>query len=85
MIGFGNGPVFPNIAHLTPKNFGEDKSQAVMGLQMAASYVGVTIMPLIFGQLAEHVSVSWFGYFLLLMYLVMLIPTIIFKKKYVKN
>ncbi len=85
LIGFGNGPVFPNIAHLTPKNFGEDKSQAVMGLQMAASYVGVTIMPLIFGQLAEHVSVSWFGFFLLLMYFIMLIPTIIFKKKYVKN
>lgn len=83
LIGFGNGPVFPNIAHLTPLNFGVEKSQMVMGTQMAASYVGVTVAPLIFGLLAEKISVSVFGYFLFAMYAVMLSATVVFKKKYV--
>ena len=85
LIGFGNGPVFPNIAHLTPINFGADKSQMVMGTQMAASYIGVTVMPFIFGLFAQYVSVYIFGYFLMLMYMLMIVPTIIFKKKYIKN
>lgn len=27
LIGLGNAPVFPNMFHLTPDNFGEEKSQ----------------------------------------------------------
>lgn len=84
LIGFGNGPVFPNIAHLTPRNFGVENSQTVMGLQMAASYIGVTVMPFIFGQIAENVSVNFFGYFLLIMYCIMIVSSVIFQKKYAK-
>ena len=38
LIGFGNGPLFPNLNYLTPENFGENISQNIMGIQMAASY-----------------------------------------------
>ena len=37
MIGLGNGPLYPNMVHLTPKRFGTKLSQAVMGSQMAAA------------------------------------------------
>ena len=37
LVGLGNGPVFPNLIYLTPRNFGRDLSQAVMGTQMAAA------------------------------------------------
>ena len=51
--GFGIGPVFPNLIHLTPANFGEENSQAAMSTQMAASYVGIMLMPSVFGLLAD--------------------------------
>lgn len=85
IIGIGNGPVFPNLAYLTPYHFGADKSQAVMGTQMTACYVGVTIMPLIFGFLASGITIKLFPYYLVLMYAVMIIGEIIFLKKYHKD
>ncbi len=37
LIGFGNGPIFPNLLYLTPMAFSEEKSTAVTGAQMAVS------------------------------------------------
>ena len=45
MIGMGNAPIFPNMLHLTPQNFGEDISQSVIGIEMAASYTGIMLAP----------------------------------------
>jgi fucose permease len=57
LVGLGCAPIFPGLLHETPRNFGEKYSQAIMGIQMASAYVGITLMPLLFGRLA-----SWFGY-----------------------
>ncbi|MFR6064612.1 MAG: MFS transporter [Eubacterium sp.] len=57
-IGMGIGPVFPNLVHLTPYNFGENVVESVMGIQQAVSYVGVMIMPWLFGVLAQRFSTS---------------------------
>ena len=63
--GFGNGPVYPAVIHSTPKNFGKENSQAVVGIQMAFAYTGSTFMPPIFGLIANHISISFFPVFLL--------------------
>ena len=68
LAGLGIGPVFPNLIHLTPQNFGKDISQSVMGTQMAASYIGIMLMPPLFGLLAQGIDVSLFPYFLLVMF-----------------
>lgn len=72
MIGVGNGPVFPNLIHLTPKNFGKDISQSVMGSQMAAAYTGIMLMPPLFGFFAQAAGLDIFPYFLFVMFCVML-------------
>ncbi len=64
-IGLGCAPVYPSIIHSTPEHFGVDKSQAMIGVQMASAYVGTCIMPPIFGFLANHISVSVFPVYLL--------------------
>ena len=74
-VGLGNGPVFPNLIHLTPENFGRKLSGAVMGSQMAASYIGITLMPPLFGLLANRIGVGLFPAWLLAMFAVMLIGT----------
>ncbi len=53
LIGLGIGPIYPNLVHLTPKNFGEDIAQSVMGFQQAMTYLGIMIMPWLFGMLAS--------------------------------
>ena len=56
IIGLGCAPVYPCIIHSTPKNFGAENSQGIIGIQMASAYVGSTFMPPIFGLIANHIS-----------------------------
>lgn len=72
LIGLGNGPIFPNLIHLTPANFGRDISQSVVGSQMAAAYIGIMVMPPLFGFLAQAAGTRVFPYFLLAMLAVMI-------------
>ena len=58
MIGLGCAPVYPCLIHATPEHFGADKSQAVIGIQMACAYVGTSLMPPLFGLIAGHITVS---------------------------
>ena len=67
MIGVGNGPLFPNMTHLAPVHFGEELSQSLIGLQMAASSVSVLLSPIIFGQIAEYIGAHLFPYVLMIM------------------
>ncbi|MBE6922963.1 MAG: MFS transporter [Ruminococcaceae bacterium] len=58
LIGLGCAPIYPCVIHSTPDHFGEENSQAIIGVQMAAAYTGVSLMPPLFGILANHISVS---------------------------
>ena len=64
LIGLGCAPIFPSLLHETPRNFGELHSQSIMGMQMASAYIGITLMPLLFGELA-----AWMGYSMLTWFL----------------
>ena len=79
-IGLGCGPVFPNLTHLTPQNFGEDISQSVIGVQQASSYTGIMLMPWLFGVLAQAVSAAIFPYYLLLLFTIFAIALFMLKK-----
>lgn len=80
MIGLGNGPTFPNLAYLTPKFFGQDISQSIMGTILTACNVGILVMPPLFGVLAQYVSASTFPYMLAAMFALMLVSTVIYIK-----
>lgn len=65
LTGLGCAPVYPSIIHSTPEHFGADKSQAVIGVQMACAYVGSLSMPPLFGLIASRISAALFPAFLL--------------------
>ena len=73
LVGFGNSPLYPNMLHLTPRLFGRDLSQSVIGVQMAASYVGSLTLPPLFGLVAERVGFWLFPVALLAMSVVVLV------------
>ena len=58
LIGLGCAPIYPSVIHSTPAHFGEENSQAMIGVQMASAYVGCLIAPPIFGLIANHLSAS---------------------------
>ena len=73
VMGLGSAPIYPCIIHSTPEHFGEENSQALIGVQMASAYVGICCMPPLFGILANHIGVfllPWYtGVILLVMIL----------------
>ena len=75
LVGLGNGPLFPNFNYLTPRNFGEEASQSVMGTQMAASYVGIMAAPAVCGALGQWIHMGIFPLYLAAFYLMMLAAT----------
>ena len=65
VIGLGCAPIYPCIIHMTPNVFGKDKSQAMIGIQMAFAYTGFLVMPTLFGVIAEHISIGLLPVYLL--------------------
>lgn len=86
LVGLGCAPIFPSLLHETPVNFGEKHSQKIMGMQMASAYVGITVMPFLFGKISNWVGYSslvlFLGIFLLLM---LLLTRDLFQKTGKKN
>jgi len=64
IIGLGCAPIYPSLLHETPKNFGSEKSQAIMGIQMASAYIGTTFMPPLFGQITSFFGFNIFPLFI---------------------
>ncbi len=65
LVGLGCAPIYPSIIHSTPAFFGAERSQAIIGVQMASAYVGSCLMPPLFGVLANHVGAGLLPFFLL--------------------
>ena len=66
LIGLGCAPIYPSIIHATPAHFGADKSQAIIGVQMASAYLGTCAMPPLFGLIANHIGIHLLPAYLLL-------------------
>ena len=80
-VGLGNGPLHPNILHLTPRCFGKKISGSVMGTQMAAAYFGIMVAPPIFGFLVKNIGASVFPWYLGMWLIVFSVSALFFSKK----
>ena len=58
LVGLGCAPIYPSVIHSTPAHFGEENSQAIIGVQMASAYLGSLLAPPVFGLIANHISAS---------------------------
>lgn len=79
LTGLGNGPMLPNMTHLTPTLFGVRSSQSIIGVQMAFSYLSILVTPVIFGVFADFAGTEIFPVFLLLIFLCMTCATLLLK------
>lgn len=65
LVGLGCAPIYPCVIHSTPDHFGAERSQALIGVQMASAYIGSCLMPPLFGLTASRFGVSLLPVFLL--------------------
>ena len=64
LIGLGCAPLYPCVIHSTPAHFGEENSQAIIGVQMASAYSGTLLMPPVYGILANWFTPALLPWFL---------------------
>lgn len=80
LIGMGNSPLFPNFTYLTPRNFGADISQSVIGSQMAASNTGFLAAPLLCGLLGQLFGMGVFPVYLAVLFICLSIGVVNIQK-----
>lgn len=73
ILGLGCAPIYPCVIHSTPTYFGADKSQAIVGVQMASAYVGSMLMPPVFGVIANTISIALFPLYIAVLLVLMVI------------
>ncbi|MBP3667294.1 MAG: MFS transporter [Clostridia bacterium] len=76
--GLGMGPLYPNFVYLTPRNFGRDVSQSIMGSQSASAYLGLIAVPPLFGLLVNNFGVGLYPPFLAVVYAIQLAAVLMF-------
>lgn len=81
LIGLGCAPVYPCIIHSTPEHFGTERSQAIIGAQMASAYIGTCLMPPLFGFIANHISIRLLPLYLLILLALMMYMHELLRKK----
>lgn len=73
LIGFGVGPVYPNLLYLTPNNFGKEISASIMGTQIAFAYIAYIVTPVVFGWVQKWLGMQTYPLFILVLFVLFLI------------
>ncbi|MBE6807251.1 MAG: MFS transporter [Ruminococcaceae bacterium] len=74
-LGLGCAPIYPCCNHATPTLFGRENSHAIVGIQVAAAYCGITFIPPVFGLVAQHLHIGLFPLFLVVFWVTMVLTT----------
>lgn len=85
LIGLGCAAIFPTMIHETPRRFGKRNSGAVIGYQVAAGYIGITVLPPLLGVLFQGFGMNLLPMFLVIFVLILLVATIFIEKERVKK
>lgn len=60
LVGLGLAPIFPSMLHETPRRFGKDSSQVLIGYQMGFAYVGSAVLSPLLGVMFQFTGMELF-------------------------
>jgi len=81
LIGFGNGPLFPNFSFITPIIYGETSSPSIIGMEMAISSLTFMIIPILCGLLGQLIGMIVFPFYISIFYILLISFTFIVNKQ----
>lgn len=67
IAGFGIGPIFANVIYVTPLLFGEKYSTSIISTQMGFSYLGIMLLPALYGFMYQYITPNSFIPYLLVL------------------
>lgn len=85
LVGFGNGPLFPNMTQLTVEYFDKSISQSIIGTQMGFAYIAILLTPIVFGWVSNVCGIGVFPIYLAICFAVMITATALLKKRVQKK
>lgn len=65
LTGLGCAPIYPSMIHATPDCFGKEISLSLVGMQLASAYLGVNLMPTLFGFLSDNLWNGLYPFYLM--------------------
>lgn len=80
LIGLGVGPLYPIFNHLTPRHFGADVSQSVMGMQMTFASIGCIGAPALCGLLGQALGMWVFPVYLCLFFISTIVTMLLLRR-----
>jgi len=80
-LGFGCGPIFPNMMYLNAQNFRKDYSSKVTSLQMVIGYLGFGMFTPLAGVMFDFVSMKLYPLYILLILLILSFFVLWYQKK----
>ena len=80
-IGLGNGPSFPNLTYITPKLFGKENSQSLIGSWLVVANAGILLLPAVFGFLANSITPKLLPVYLFALFVLMCFTTATYIKR----
>lgn len=75
VIGLGCAPIYPTLMNATPVYFGKEKSLSIVGMQLASAYIGVNLMPMLFGFLTDNLWNGLYPFYLIILAVLIVIMT----------
>jgi len=66
ILGLGLSPILPAMMHETPNRFGAEKSQAIIGYQLACGSIGGAFFPPLIGVIMKNIAMAVFPVCLLI-------------------
>lgn len=80
LVGLGLAPIYPCIMHATPRWFGVEHSQRIIGLEMSSAYTGLTLMPALLGWVSGWASLAVYPPMLLCLIALMSVCTYLIRR-----
>ncbi len=73
LVGLGCAPIYPSLIHATPDCFGREVSASLVGMQLASAYLGVNLMPTLFGFLSDNLWNGLYPFYLMLFAILLIV------------
>lgn len=81
IIGLGCSPIYPSLIYSSQIHFGKESLNSIIGVQISCGNIGITFMPVVFGLIADYISIKLLPYFLCFFNVIILIMTEIMNYK----
>lgn len=85
MLGFGSGPIYPNLMYMNSYYFSKEKISKMISLQMVIGYMGFGVLTPLTGLFFDRLKISYYPWFIIVWTMILWILSIKYLKQDILN